>query len=189
MSDKTIIHKTYYSEEKVSCISEMTQDSVLHGKTSWSDSTNRVYLEEFYIKGKLTKQIAITYHENGKTAAEVEFLKNKEISRKVYSPDGVLTFHCPLNTDKVGKLWYTINDGKRDHLIKNKEDTIEFFADNLPASNLIISTYGAILSKSGKGYIIKSARRYDKVKVYVEYYTDCNLSKRVFLDSLFITVK
>lgn len=187
--DETIISKTYYPEEKVTCISEMNQDSILDGKTLWSDSANRVYLEQIYIRGKLKREFSKEYHENGKISTETEYVNGKEIGRKAYSPDGSLRFKCPLNTDKVGKLRYIINDGKRDYLLKDKEDYIKFFADNLPTNNMVIASYGAILAKKGEGYIIKSATRNGKVKVYVEYNSNCNLSKRVFLDSLFIPVK
>ncbi len=186
-SDETLISKTYYPEEKVTCISEMTQDSVLHGKTSWSDSTNNVYLEEIYTHGKLKRQISKVY-ENGKLSVVVEHLKDKEFSRKEYLPNGDLRFQCPFDITNVGKLQYKINDGKRDYLIRTQEDTIEFFAKNLPSSNQVISAYGGTLSKKGKGWIVKSSSK-SKVRIYMECTSDCKRLNRVFLDSIIIPVK
>lgn len=188
--DKIITGEIYYPEENVTLTYEMNQDSILHGNASWTDSTNRVYLEEVYDKGKVILQIFKEYHENGQISSEVEFLKKKEVSRREYLPDGSLKFECPLDITKVGKLQYTIDDGKRDYLLRNQENPIKFFADNLPSGNQMIATYGAIFYITEKGWVIKPSSTQNKIRVHLECRTNCKIPhNRVLLDSITIRVK
>jgi len=185
--DKKITTKTYYPEERVTRVSEIDKDSLLNGKTRWYDSLGKIYLEENYLNGVLSG-ISKEYHKNGSVAIENEYLKGKIISTKEYSENGYLRFQKPIDLNKIEPLKIVINDGSRDFLIKNQEDTIEFIAKNLPSGNQTISTKNAHLRKTYSGWIIKPLNNSNKVKVYLGYRKDYN-SKEKIIDSAIIEIK
>lgn len=115
--------------------------------------------------------------EGGMLEDQKEYIENKDQR----SQDSI-------DLSKIGPLEITINDGSRDFLIKNQEDTIEFKAENLPLQNQTISIRNAHIRKIHQGWIIKPLNNSDTVKVYLGYKKDY-YSKEKIIDSTLVEIK
>lgn len=189
VEERKMTTKIYYPKEGITQVSEIDKDSILNGKTLWYDSQNKIYLEENYLNGQLLG-ISKQYYENGSVAIENDYYKGKIISKKEYSENGNLRFQEPIALNEIGPLEIQINNGARDYLIKNQEDTIEFKAKNLPFGNQTISATNASLRKSTSHWIIKPGNKSNKVKIYLGYRKNHNSkSKDIILDSAIIEIK
>lgn len=160
-----IITNDYYANGKLKSVSVMTPDSVLDGMTEWYDSLGRKYGEQMYLKGKLNG-VTKSFYDNGQLAKLTEYSNDKITKEKEYNVDGTFLYQYPIEVKEVGPIKVTIANNSRNYFIKNKPDTVQLSADNLPLTNKIISTKNAKLRAiGGDKYILTPLDKSNSVKI------------------------
>ncbi len=191
---KIIKVKTYYSEDKITRVSEMKIDSVLDGLSVWYDSLGRKTGEQNY-KAGVKNGIGKTYNEKGHIIEEMEYLKGKEISYKLFSShDGILILQRPIDKSSIGKMQVLFSaDTSRKYFIRNIDDTIIFNVKNLPVCNRAIKTVGAKLrpadSPNGRYIIYDIKKQAKNIKIILSLDRQNGSHNDELVDSISIPVK
>ena len=186
---ETISIKEYYSNGKIKSTSEMSTDSILNGLTIWFDSSGTETGERFYLNGKLNG-LTKSFYENGQMANETEYSNDSIVKEKEFDIDGTFLYQYPIETKDVGAIKVIIANNNRNYFIKNTEDTVRMFAENLPLTNKVITVRNAKIRGIGfDKYIITPFNKAKSVKIIFQLKKDRNVDTLIPIDSTAIEIK